>query len=214
MISPEDRIRARLRMAGPEPPETVVAGFAAYLDLLTRWNRQMNLTALPLEPLNDGAIDRLLTEPYAASQYVGLSGQTVLDLGSGGGSPGIPMQIAAPGAHVVLVESKTRKAAFLREAIRQLGLGGATVENCRFEELADRGSYAVGADLVTFRAVRADDDLWKTIDVLLRPDGHVVWFGATELAGPVPFRGFRISASWTLVPTSGARAVLVERDAG
>jgi 16S rRNA (guanine527-N7)-methyltransferase len=89
---------------------------SSFLDLLFRWNRKINLTALTGV---DDAIDRLLLEPLIAARYLPSRPGRLIDLGSGGGSPGIPLALAT-GSEVTLVESKARKAAFLREAIRTL----------------------------------------------------------------------------------------------
>ena len=95
----------------------------AYFELLRKWNRKVSLTALPVEDAGDEAIDRLLIEPVLATKYLPKSDATALDIGSGGGSPAIPMKLAAPGISLRMVESKTRKAAFLREVVRTLESG-------------------------------------------------------------------------------------------
>ncbi len=89
----------------------------------------------PVEDAGDEAIDRLLIEPVLATKYLPAPDATVLDIGSGGGSPAIPMKLAAPGISLRMVESKTRKAAFLREVVRTLELDRTAVEAVRFEEL-------------------------------------------------------------------------------
>ena len=153
-----------------------------YFDLLKRWNRRMNLTSLRLEPLSDEALDRLFLEPLSASHYiedaVRATTQPVwFDLGSGGGSPAIPLNIVHPDWRLTMVESRARKAAFLSEAVRTLSLYHATVRNSRFEELA-RPDEA--ADLVTVRAVRADELLKATVSRLIGQNGTFAVFGAAS----------------------------------
>ena len=77
----------------------------------------------------------------------------MVDIGSGGGSPALPIKIAAPWLQLVLVEVKTRKSAFLREAIRHLGLADVDVETTRVEALSARAIIA-SADVVSVRAVQ------------------------------------------------------------
>jgi 16S rRNA G527 N7-methylase RsmG len=92
------------------------------------------------------------------------------------------MKICLPQLNMILVEVKVRKTAFLREVVRQLRLTDVEVENRRFEELLPRAELHEAADLITFRAVRADRRLWTGIQAFLRPAGRVFWFGATPAA--------------------------------
>src|SRR5262245_60756251 len=97
-------------------------GLTAYFELLRKWNRKIALTSLPVEDAGDEAIDRLLIEPVVASKFLIQQRGSALDIGSGGGSPAIPLKLACPGLSLRMVESKTRKAAFLRETVRTLEL--------------------------------------------------------------------------------------------
>src|SRR5712691_5594844 len=103
----------------------LAAQLEAYYRLLTRWNSSVNLTALPLNPLTDQSIDRLLIEPVAAARFCSRDSPVWLDLGSGSGSPAIPLTLVKPAGWLTMVESRERKAAFLREAVRALRLEGA-----------------------------------------------------------------------------------------
>lgn len=157
---------------------TVLHQCAAYLSLLAKWNRRINLTAFDLDTPTDSAIDRLIVEALDAARYITSSDHLMIDIGSGGGSPAIPIKIIAPWLRVVMVESKTRKAAFLREAIRQLGLTGIEVDARRAEELLARTDVTQAADLITLRAVRLDKKLHQTIARMLRPTGRLILFGS------------------------------------
>ncbi|MCF7749318.1 16S rRNA (guanine(527)-N(7))-methyltransferase RsmG [Bacillus subtilis subsp. subtilis] len=136
-----------------------------YLTLLDRWNRTYNLTAIrdPLEMVTRHLLDSLAMQPY-------LERGTLADLGTGPGLPGIPLAIARPQLQVTLVESNGKKARFMREAVRQLGLGNARVAESRAEALAEPGAY----DHLTARAM---DTLAGIIAVgghLLRPGGRLL----------------------------------------
>ena len=172
-----DRVTARMEAATLHVASVRRDRLVAYLDLLAFWNRRINLTAFDLTDPGDEAIDRLLVEPVAAAALVRPTDRLVIDLGSGGGSPAIPLAIAAPAIEMTMVEVRAKKAAFLREAIRTLALH-ATVEAVRFEDVAPGGDHAF--DLVSFRAVRADRTLWQTVDRLLAPHGRVLWFGGAD----------------------------------
>jgi 16S rRNA (guanine527-N7)-methyltransferase len=97
--------------------------FLAYLALLLKWNRKMNLTALrtPREIIIHHFLDSLLLLPYLPE-----TGR-LLDIGSGAGFPGLPLKIARPGLTIDLVEATAKKVSFLKEAIRRLGLSGVEV---------------------------------------------------------------------------------------
>jgi 16S rRNA (guanine527-N7)-methyltransferase len=136
-----------------------------YLTLLNRWNGTYNLTAIrdPLEMVTRHLLDSLAMQPF-------LEQGTLADLGTGPGLPGIPLAIARPRLQVTLVESNGKKARFMREAVRQLGLANARVAESRAEALAEPGAY----DNVTARAM---DTLAGIIAVgghLLRPGGKLL----------------------------------------
>ena len=174
--NPRD-FRARLERRAKRVGLTVSAELAerlgAYVELLSRWNKRMNLTALDER---DEAIDRLLIEPLVAVKYLPSRSAAVLDIGSGGGSPAIPMKLAASGIALRMVEVKTRKAAFLREAIRQLNLGDTVVEASRYEELLSRPDLHEAAGVVTVRAVRIEVRLLTGLQAFLAPGGEIFLF--------------------------------------
>jgi 16S rRNA (guanine527-N7)-methyltransferase len=157
----------------------------SYFRLLARWNRTINLTALRLDPPGNGTLDRLLVEPLAAAASVHESqGQgRWIDLGSGGGSPAIPLKIVRPKLTLTMVEARERKAAFLREAVRELGLTEVDVLDERVETLPDRlPALAARHTLVTVRAVRIDSHLLRVAHWLLAPGGRLFLFGAANSA--------------------------------
>jgi 16S rRNA (guanine527-N7)-methyltransferase len=183
-----EKLAKRASKAGLSLPRTVIDGLNAYFELLRKWNRKVSLTSLPVEDAGDEAIDRLLIEPVLATKYLP-SSATVLDIGSGGGSPAIPMKLAAPEISLRMVESKTRKAAFLREVVRTLDMDRTTVDAVRFEELLARPTLHEAADVVTLRAVRVDRKTLTEIQSFVKPGGSLFLFGTAmptppELAAP------------------------------
>ena len=183
-----DRIAGRADRAGLMVELPLQEALAAYVDLLMRWNRRINLTALTDD---DDGIDRLVIEPLVAAQRLPRHDAVVTDIGSGGGSPAVPMKLAAPSVRLRMVESRTRKAAFLREVVRRLALEDAAVEACRFEELANREELAAQSDVVSVRAVRTGARMLGQIEPLLKTDGVVFFFrsirGSVD-AVPAPWR--------------------------
>ena len=183
-------LRARIAI-----PDDAVEPLETYVRLLARWNRKVNLTALSVDTPTDSTIDRLLIEPLAAAGRIGDSWTPWMDVGTGGGSPAIPLKIAKRGLDLTMVESKARKAAFLREIVRELNLTGANVETARFEELSTRASGTAG--LVTVRAVRLAGTLTSAIRTVLRPTGHLLIF--TSAPAHEPLAGFEAAACQRLV---------------
>jgi len=173
-------IRARGAAVAVDVTAGEVTALYAYFRILAHWNSTINLTALPLDNPTDQTFDRLLIEPLVAATFVKNAAQQWLDLGSGGGSPAIPMKIAKPLLRLTMIEAKTRKAAFLREAARELDLSETTVENVRFENV----TIAQPVDLITVRAVRIDEAFFATIRKLLAPKGRLFVFHAQDSTIP------------------------------
>lgn len=172
-----DRIRRRGRKAGADLTPDLLERLDRYYTLLAKWNEKINLTSFRLPPGGeDEAVDRLLIEPVIAAQHVSADTQRALDVGSGGGSPALPLKLAAPHLKLRMVESKTRKAVFLREAVRELRLPDAEVDTSRFEELLARPELHEGLDLVTIRAVRVEPKTLVTLQAFLKPGGHLFLF--------------------------------------
>jgi 16S rRNA (guanine527-N7)-methyltransferase len=169
------RLARRAAKAGLFLPDDLAVALTAYYELLSRWNQKINLTSLT-DP--DEAVDRLLLEPVLSARSVETADvRTLLDIGSGGGSPAIPLTLAlGPDVALTMVEVKVRKSAFLREAIRHLGLRDAVVENCRYEELLTHPELLERCDLLSIRAVRVEPRVLMTLQAFLRPGGQMLLF--------------------------------------
>jgi 16S rRNA (guanine527-N7)-methyltransferase len=100
------------------PPADLYPQLSAYLDLLLKWNARTNLTAIrdPEEIVRRHFGESLFAGVHLAAKLS--SEATLLDLGSGAGFPGLPIQLLLPGLQVTLAESQNKKATFLREAVR------------------------------------------------------------------------------------------------
>jgi 16S rRNA (guanine527-N7)-methyltransferase len=184
-----ERVGRRARKAGvPLGPE-LLAGLEVYYKLLESWNTKINLTALDLAAGGDQAIDRLLIEPLAALRHLPAGAGKLIDIGSGGGSPAIPMNIARREVSFTLVEAKTRKSAFLREAGRQLDLP-LQVETARYEALLARPELHEAFDVLTMRAVRIEPRTLFGLQAFMRPSGSMLLFrgpqGPASPAAPPP----------------------------
>lgn len=205
------RLSRRITRAGGTASPEQVTSLAAYVELLARWNKKINLTALPVDPLSDDAADRLIVEPVLGARRLLGSDRLLIDVGTGGGSPAIPLAIMAPEIRLVMVEVKVRKSAFLREVVRQLGLTKAMVENCRVEELLSKSEYHEAVDVVTVRAVRPDRRLLMAIQAFLKPGGRLFWFGAEASHKPDVQMPFVSGHSESLVPSMGSQLWILEK---
>ena len=183
------KLAARARDIDITLDATQLVLFEAYFDLLLRWNERINLTALPLKAVSEVTINRLFMEPLLAAHHVSQAPITWFDVGSGGGSPAIPIKIMRPRAALTMVESKGRKATFLREAIRVLTLSDAQVQNARFETVLEETPAT--ADLVTVRAVKADLALLKLCRRALTSGGRLLLFQSTPEGSVQDAAGFR-----------------------
>ncbi len=202
------RVERRLRRAGADVSETVVEQLAEYLMLLERWNVRMNLTALERP---DDAVDRLIVEPVLAARDIDGWARTLLDVGSGGGSPAIPLKVVRPDLSLTMVESKTRKSVFLREVVRHLGLSRVQVETVRFEQLLARPEYLESMSVISMRAVRVEAGELRTLQAFLAPGGQMLWFlsGTQQLPlvpPPLALEGERV-----LLESLRSRLVLLRK---
>lgn len=153
-----------------------LAQVQAYLGLLLRWNPRLNLTAVR-EPR------RIIRELFAESMYltrVMSLGGCLVDIGSGAGFPALALKVVAADLHVVLIESRARKCAFLKEIIRSLHLSDVEVINARFEEYAETNQGV--ADIATTRAVRVDRAFLERLAVLAKDEGTAVFFSSAAVA--------------------------------
>jgi len=141
-------------------PPTALERLLDYQALLERWNSAYNLTAIrdPAEMVTRHLLDSLAILPF-------VEGETLVDLGTGPGLPGIPLAIAAPGRQVLLVDSNGKKVRFLREAIRALRLDGVRALQSRVEQV--EGQF----DCVTARAFASLADMLGWGGHLLAPQG-------------------------------------------
>lgn len=141
--------------------------FEAYYALLLRWNSRVNLTAIRDE---EAILRRHFVESIACARALPEGIRTLLDFGSGGGFPGVPIAICRPELDVTLAESQGKKAAFLREVVRTCGLK-AKVHGARAETLGKR------FDCVTLRAVDKMERAIESACGLVGEDGWLAVLG-------------------------------------
>ncbi len=213
----QDRLQKRARKAGATIGHALADQLEQYFRLLSQWNAKINLTAFSLSDPKDEAFDRLLIEPVVAARSLDGKARTLIDIGSGSGSPAIPFHLASPQTRLTMVEAKTRKAVFLLEAARHLGLTGVTVETSRFEQLLSRPELHEAFDAMTIRAVRVEVATLLSLQAFLRTGGELFWFQSSARPSTPDLQSFPLvlSRSVSLVEATASRlAVLRKQRAG
>jgi len=121
-------------------PPGASAKLMSYLELLAKWNKTYNLTAIrdPLQAVSHHLLDSLAVLPELSDRSGALA-----DVGSGGGLPGIPIAIAQPARRVTLNDASEKKGAFLRQAVIELALANTTVHVGRVEQWHPAEGFAV-----------------------------------------------------------------------
>lgn len=144
-----------------------------YVALLTKWNSTYNLTALRDEAsiISHHILDSLTLLPFVQDA------KTLMDVGSGGGMPGIPTAICRPDLQITLLDSNTKKTSFLQQAVIELGLNNVTVAAGRVEAMHDKK-----VDVVTSRAFAELADFISLTKHLLNENGY--W---TAMKGVYPY---------------------------
>ncbi|MEO6924549.1 MAG: 16S rRNA (guanine(527)-N(7))-methyltransferase RsmG [Bryocella sp.] len=156
--------------------------FSVYLDLLVRWNGRTNLTSVR-DP--EEMVRRHFGESLFAGRLlrgVAADNATLLDFGSGAGFPGLPIQLDRPELRVTLAESQNKKATFLREAVRTLGLS-TEVFGGRVETMPAERTF----DVVTMRAVDQMDVALPAAQMRVAPGGILCVLTSLDAAVPEGF---------------------------
>lgn len=172
--------------------------FYKYLKLLLKWNTKINLTSIvsPEEVRELHFIDSLSLVPHLVSRETIKTSRDIslLDIGSGGGFPGIPIKIAMPQLKVTLVDSVKKKCDFMKTIIRELGLNKIEVAQKTIRE----GGEGLGKfDLIVSRATFSMSELIHLSHRFLAPGGTVVSYKGASVAdeisdamGPLERYGF------------------------
>jgi 16S rRNA (guanine527-N7)-methyltransferase len=200
----------QLGASGPALPPEARDKLERYLELLAKWNRTYNLTAIrePERMVTHHVLDALAVLPHLPPGDAARAGLRLLDVGSGGGVPAIPLAIARPAWHVVALDSSHKKGAFLQQAAIELPLPNLEVVIARVEDYAPPAPF----DVVISRAF---SDLATFVETSAR---HVAAGGRlVAMKGVYPDEeiaqlppGFRVLAAPALeVPGLGAQRHLI-----
>jgi len=189
----QTQLAAGITTLGLALPEGAEARLLAYLALLDKWNRVYNLTAVRE---TERMVSHHLLDSLAAVPF--FQAATVLDVGSGGGLPGIPLAIARPEVEVTLIDSIAKKTAFLLQAKAELGLANLHVITSRVEDYRPEAGF----DVITSRAFSDLKEFVTLTRHLLNPGGR--WLA---MKGLMPHEEIASLPPW--VKVSANHALLV-----
>lgn len=178
-MTPAQALQRGLSELAIRLPDDAEKKLLAYLDLLDKWNRTYNLTAIrdPLEMVAHHLLDSLSVLRHLPLE----EGAMIADIGSGGGLPGIPLAIARPAWQVTLNDSIEKKAAFLRQAKIELGLANVSVHEGR----AERWKPDEPFQLVISRAFAELKDFVATCAPLVKKGGWLAAMKGVRPAAPL-----------------------------
>jgi len=152
--------------------------FATYHREILLWNRRINLVS---ERSAQEIAIRHFLDSLTPAPFLDRPDGALIDLGSGGGFPGIPLRIALPGLQLTLVEVSRKKSSFLAHLVRTLRLDRVSVIRERVEELTAREALAGRFDTLISRAAFKLPDLIRTASFFLKPGGQLI-----AMKGPDP----------------------------
>jgi 16S rRNA (guanine(527)-N(7))-methyltransferase RsmG len=152
---------------GLEIPMNSQQRLVSYAMEIEHWNKAVNLTSLSGSAL----IRRLIVDPVWVGQHLQMEG-VVSDVGSGNGSPGIPLSITRRFSSANLIEPRMKRAAFLRHVIAKVKLTEVAVHRCRIEEMPEK---TVFSDWITLQAIDPTPTLNESLRRIATETTRVVW---------------------------------------
>lgn len=198
------QLEAGLQSLGIALDPVTQEGQLAFLGLLQKWNKAYNLTAVrdPSQMVSRQLLDSLAVMPY-------ISADAVLDVGAGGGLPGIPLALAFPERRFTLLDSNSKKTRFLTQCVLELGLDNVEVVHARAEDFHPEQPFRQ----ITSRAFTALENLVNWCEPLLAPDGHFLamkgQFPEDELAALPEAWKLADNIELTVPGCDGARHLLI-----
>jgi len=176
-----DKIKGYLTEIGIHPVQDAVLKTAQYLDLLYEENKKINLVGNrdKEQIFIRHFMDSLSILVYKDAFFSDVS--TIVDIGSGGGLPGLLLSVHLPHQRFCLVEKSLKKADFLNRAVKFLGLGNTVVSRGRAEQLARGKIHRENYDLVLARAVTSFGILAELIIPFCKINGKIIFYKSRKV---------------------------------
>jgi len=155
---------------GIEISKTQIKKLTCHATELLKWNKKINLTRIsePVEMAIKHYVDSLACVPYVPD------GANILDIGTGGGFPGVPVAVAAKPEKVLMIDSVRKKISFLQQAMRLMKLHNAEAMHIRAQDLKGQSNYSKFFDIIVCRALTGIDHIIELSFPLLKDDGMVI----------------------------------------
>lgn len=192
-------IKAGLTALAIDADDKLIAKCQQFLDLITHWNRVTNLTAIT-EP--EEMVTRHLLDSFAVSPYI--RGKTLLDVGSGGGLPGIPLALIHPDKAVTLLDANGKKTRFLTQVTIEMGLENVQVVQSRVEDF--EGQF----DCIVARAFKSLTEFVKVTEHLMADNGSLLAMKGPSEIQAQPHSGYDQRIHRLTIPGLDAERYLVE----
>ncbi|MGJ8619559.1 MAG: 16S rRNA (guanine(527)-N(7))-methyltransferase RsmG [Methylophilaceae bacterium] len=178
-----EKLATGVAKMGLQVSEQAQQRLLSYLALLNKWNKVYNLTAVrnPLDMVTLHLLDSLSVLPY-------IKGKRLLDVGSGGGLPGIVLAICLPELQVTTIDTVQKKAIFMRQAKGELGLENLQVVHARVEAFETEVAY----DMIISRAFSELDQFMALTQHLLAEDGH--WLAMKGISPQAELNALKVKA--------------------
>lgn len=145
------QLESALSQLGITYDRNMIEKYSVYMDGILKWNKMVNITAITEKPafIEKHYIDSLLCAAYPQFKEA----QSVIDVGTGGGFPGIPLAIVAPDKKFVLMDSLNKRIRIIKELCDEIGINNVEAIHGRAEEMAKNKIYRQNFDLCVSRAV-------------------------------------------------------------
>ena len=167
-----ERLTKALRALGGEPTEQMISSFELYMQRVLEWNEHVNLTAIRQR---DEFIEKHFIDSLCCiSDERWKRADTVIDVGTGAGFPGLPLALVSPEKNFLLVDSLNKRIRILNEIISELGLKNVTAVHGRAEELARQKQYRQKFDVCVSRAVSRLSVLSEYCLPFLKTGGYLI----------------------------------------
>jgi len=163
-MTTQDKIRLALNELQLDATDVQIELWIEYLKLLEKWNKVYNMTAIKKF---DDMIEKHLFDSLSIAKYI--KGNTTIDVGTGGGLPGVPLAILYPNHKFTLVDSVGKKIMFLKNVKKTLKLENIEPTNSRVEALADQGF-----DNIISRAFSSIDTFYELCKHLITNDNQML----------------------------------------
>lgn len=165
MDNSRDILQTGIKQLGLDATELQIDLLLDFVRLIEKWNKTYNLTAIRKrdEMLRLHILDSLAVLPF-------VTGQKIIDVGTGAGLPGIPLAILMPSVQFTLLDSNSKKTRFVRQAVLELQLNNVEVMHGRVESLGHEGEY----DAVLSRAFASLKEIMNLTEHLMQPEGVLI----------------------------------------